>query len=248
MSYIIKTKDLSIAYEDKKVLKNINVQLKRNKITAIIGPSGCGKTTFLKAMNMLIVEENDVNMTGDIFFEGNSISKLNREILRKKIGMVFQKPTSFPFSIYKNLEYALKYYGVKKEKRREIIIEKLKTVGLYEEVKDSLNRSALKLSGGQQQRLCIARTLTIEPEVLLLDEPCSSLDVKNTMNIEKLLLSLKEKYTIVIVTHNFSQAKRIADETLFMLDGEIIEFDATNKIFENPKDQRTIEYVSGQFG
>ncbi|WIF96171.1 phosphate ABC transporter ATP-binding protein [Caminicella sporogenes] len=248
MSYILEVKDLKVSFKDKKVLRNINVKFKRNKITAIIGPSGCGKSTFLKTLNCLILEDSEASVYGDIIFNSESLLSMEREIVRQKIGMVFQNPTPFPLSIYKNMEYALRFYGVSRKKRHEIINEKLKLTGLYDEIKDSLNKSALKLSGGQQQRLCIARALTVEPEILLLDEPCSALDVKNTLNIEKLLTDIKQKYTIIIVTHNLPQARRIADETLFMLDGEVVEFDDTEKIFKNPSDQRTKEYIFGLFG
>lgn len=248
MSYIIKTEKLSVDYKNNRVLKDINIKINKNEITAIIGPSGCGKSTFLKTLNGLIYEEGDAKVGGRIFLQDKNMFDLNRELIREKIGMVFQNPTPFPISIYKNLDYGLKYYGVKRSERKNIIENKLKITGLHDEIKDSLNKSALKLSGGQQQRLCIARALTIEPEVLLLDEPCSALDVMNTMNIEKMLLSLKERYTIIIVTHNLSQAKRIADTTMFILNGEVIEYDKTEKLFNNPSDRRTKEYVSGLFG
>ncbi|MTI66945.1 MAG: phosphate ABC transporter ATP-binding protein [Firmicutes bacterium] len=248
MNYILEVNNLNVSFNEKKVLNNISIGFNKNKITAIIGPSGCGKSTLLKTFNAMIYENNEAKIKGDIFFNGENLSKYNIERVREKIGMVFQNPIPFPLSIYKNMEYALKYYGKKKKKRKEIITKKLKVTGLYEEIKDSLNKSALKLSGGQQQRLCIARSLTIEPDILLLDEPCSALDVKNIDNIENMLLKLKKDYTIIIVTHNLSQAKRIADETLFMLDGKIIEYDKTDNIFNNPKDEKTKEYISGAFG
>ncbi|MBF8983184.1 phosphate ABC transporter ATP-binding protein [Lutibacter sp. B2] len=245
---LLSVENLSVRFHDQKVLRNINASFKKNKITAIIGPSGCGKSTLLKTLNTLLMEDHEANIEGKILFDNENIDKIEKEKIRQKIGMVFQNPVPFPLSIYKNMEYALKYYGVKKDERKMIIEEKLKVTGLYEEVKDSLNKSALKLSGGQQQRLCIARALSIEPEILLLDEPCSSLDVKNTKNIEHMLLALKDQYTIIIVTHNLFQASRIADETLFMLDGEVIEFDLTENIFNHPKEQRTKEYVMGIYG
>ncbi|WP_432408404.1 phosphate ABC transporter ATP-binding protein [Wukongibacter sp. M2B1] len=248
MEYILSTYNLSVSFDDKKVLNDINSRFKSNKITAIIGPSGCGKSTFLKTLNGMIYENSEAIVKGDVFFKDKEFFDLKIETVREKIGMLFQSPVPFPLSVYKNMEYALRYYGVKRKRREEIIIEKLKVTGLFDEVKDSLNKSALKLSGGQQQRLCIARALTIEPEILLLDEPCSALDVNNTLNIEKMLMKLKEKYTIIIVTHNLSQAKRIADETMFMLDGEVIEFSNTASIFNNPSDNRTKEYISGLFG
>ncbi|WP_418790299.1 phosphate ABC transporter ATP-binding protein [Phosphitispora sp. TUW77] len=246
--YILEIEQLNVGFKDKKVLKNINAKFKRNTISAIIGPSGCGKSTLLKTINTIILEVQEAFVSGQILFDGRNLKQIKPETVREKIGMVFQSPTPFPMSIQKNLEYALKYYGVKRKDREEIIIEKLKVTGLYEEVKNSLHESALKLSGGQQQRLCIARALTIEPDMILLDEPCSALDLKNIMNIESLLLQLKKKYTIIIVTHNLSQAKRIADETMFMLDGEVIEFGETGQIFDNASDRRTRDYVSGSFG
>lgn len=249
MEDIIKIKKLNVNFGDKKILENINFKIKKNKITAIIGPSGCGKSTFLKCLNNLINEEKDIKIFGDIFFKGKNINKMESEKLRKAIGMVFQNPIPFPFSIYKNLTYAPIYYGIKdKDILKEIAIEKLKDTGLYEEVCGELDKSALKLSGGQQQRLCIARALTVEPEVLLLDEPCSALDIKNTIKIEELLKKLSEKYTIVIVTHNLFQAKRIADYTAFFLDGKLIENGETEGVFNNSKNKKTQEYIEGIFG
>lgn len=248
MDGILETKDVQVSFNNKEILKQINVKFPQNKITAIIGPSGCGKSTLLKTLNALIYENNEAKVSGEILYHGKSISIGEREFIREKIGMVFQNPTPFPLSIHRNMEYALKYYGVKKKEREKIIEEKLRVTGLYDEVKEVINKSALKLSGGQQQRLCIARALTVEPEIILLDEPCSALDIKNTMNIENMLKNIKDKYTIIIVTHNLSQAKRIADEIIFMLDGEVIEFNKTNNIFETPKDQRTKEYVGGLVG
>ena len=235
--------------ENKKILNNINMEIKINKITAIIGPSGCGKTTFLKSLNRLIEENQEVKIEGKILFQDRDITDINIDEFRKKVGLVFQNPTPFPFSIYKNMVYAPIYYGEKNKKRLESIVrEKLEDAGLYDEVKDDLKKSALKLSGGQQQRLCIARALTVDPQILLLDEPCSALDIQNSDKIEKLLKKLSEKYTIIIVTHNLFQAKRIADYTAFFLDGELVEYDESKKIFENPKDERTKEYIKGIFG
>lgn len=245
---IIELASLNAYYGDKKILNNINMGIKKNKITAIIGPSGCGKSTLLSALNRLL-EENGGSTQGEIKFNGKHIYSYEKEEVRKRIGIVFQKPTPFPLSIYKNLTYAPIYYGTKDKKKLEEIVEsKLKVSGLFEEVKKDLNMSALKLSGGQQQRLCIARALTVEPEVLLLDEPCSALDVKNTANIEEMLLRLSQEYTIIIVTHNLSQAKRISDYTAFLLDGELVEYDETEKIFTNPEDKRTREYIEGIYG
>ena len=189
MENILEIKNLSISYEDKKILKGININIKKNKITSIIGPSGCGKTTFLKTLNSIINEEGNPEIEGEIFFKGKNIKDIDEENLRKNIGLVFQTPTPFPFSIYKNMTYVPVYYGITDKKELDSIVkEKLETAGLYEEVKNELNKSALKLSGGQQQRLCIARSLTAEPEIILLDEPCSALDIKNTEKIEQMLL------------------------------------------------------------
>lgn len=249
MQNILKVKNLSIEMENKKILNNIDMEIRTNKITAIIGPSGCGKTTFLKSLNRLIEENQEVKIEGKILFQDRDITDINIDEFRKKVGLVFQNPTPFPFSIYKNMVYAPIYYGEKNKKRLESIVrEKLEDAGLYDEVKNDLKKSALKLSGGQQQRLCIARALTVDPQILLLDEPCSALDIQNSDKIEKLLKKLSEKYTIVIVTHNLFQAKRIADYTAFFLDGELVEYDESKKIFENPKDERTKEYIKGIFG
>lgn len=249
MQDILEIKNLSIEIEGKKILKDININIRKNKITAIIGPSGCGKTTFLKSLNRLIEEENQIKKEGKIFFENKDISEFNLNELRKKIGLVFQNPAPFPFSIYKNMTYAPIYYGEKdKNILDKIVKDKLKDAGLYEEVKDELEKSALKLSGGQQQRLCIARSLTVNPEILLLDEPCSALDIQNTNKVEELLKKLSQKYTIVIVTHNLFQAKRLSDYTAFFLDGELVEYDKTENIFENPKEEKTKKYIKGLFG
>ncbi|WP_294703729.1 phosphate ABC transporter ATP-binding protein PstB [uncultured Fusobacterium sp.] len=249
MQDILEIKNLSIEIEGKKILKDININIRKNKITAIIGPSGCGKTTFLKSLNRLIEEENQIKKEGKIFFENKDISEFNLNELRKKIGLVFQNPAPFPFSIYKNMTYAPIYYGEKdKNILDKIVKDKLKDAGLYEEVKDELEKSALKLSGGQQQRLCIARSLTVNPEILLLDEPCSALDIQNTNKVEELLKKLSQKYTIVIVTHNLFQAKRLSDYTVFFLDGKLVEYDKTENIFENPKEEKTREYIKGLFG
>lgn len=249
MDKILEVKNFSVSYDDKKILKNINMYIDRNKITAIIGPSGCGKSTFLKSLNMMINEEKGAKTFGDIFFEGKNIKGFEVELLRKNIGLVFQTPTPFPFSIYKNMTYAPIYYGVKdKNQLDNLVKEKLKLAGLYEEVKNEINKSALSLSGGQQQRLCIARELTVEPEVLLLDEPCSALDIQNTIKIEEMLKNLSKNYTIIIVTHNLAQAKRIADKIAFFFDGELVEYEDTEKIFSNPRDEKTKKYINGIFG
>lgn len=246
---ILEIKDFSVNYGKNRVLKNINLGIERNRITAIIGPSGCGKSTFLKSLNLMITEEKSSEILGKIYFNGKNIKDFQIENLRKKIGLVFQTPTPFPFSTYKNMIYAPVYYGIKDKKELDKIVkEKLALAGLYDEIKDEMNKSALSLSGGQQQRLCIARELTVEPEILLLDEPCSALDIQNTMKIEEMLKNLSSKYTIVIVTHNLAQAKRIADKTAFFFDGELVEYGDTEDIFTNPKDEKTKNYINGIFG
>ncbi len=241
---IISTKDLNIFYGDNHVVKNINIDFAENKITSIIGPSGCGKTTFLVALNK-IIEERGGSYTGEILYTDKNINDYDINDLRKQIGMVFQKPTPFPLSIKGNVELALKYHNMN---YKDEAIEAIKKVGLYDEVANDLDKSAFELSGGQQQRLSIARSIAIKPKVLLLDEPCSSLDIRNTEKIERLLVDLKDEITIIIVTHNLQQAKRISDNTLFMLNGELIEWGPSEQIFENPKDKRTEDYVAGLFG
>lgn len=204
---------------------------------------------MLKTINKLIEEDKQIKVSGEIFFKGRDINKIPLAKLRTKIGIVFQHPTPFPMSVYKNLVYALQYHGIKDKKNLdEIIIAKLKLCGLYEEIKDNLNMSALKLSGGQQQRLCIARTLCVGPEVLLMDEPCSSLDIHNTKIIEDLLVKLSQQYTIVIVTHNLQQAKRISDNTAFFLGGKLIEMNSTHEFFTEPQEDETKQYLEGLFG
>ena len=245
---ILEINNLNVSYGSKQVIKNLSMNIEKNKITAVIGPSGCGKSTLLTTLNLMIAE-NGGAFTGEILFKGKDILSYEIDYLRRMIGIVFQKPTPFPFSIYKNLTYAPKYYGIKDKNRlNEIVENTLKRVGLYDEINKNLNMLATKLSGGQQQRLCIGRALTVEPEILLLDEPCSALDRKNTANIEEMLLELSKDYTIVVVTHNLSQAKRISDYTAFILDGELIEYDTTENVFNNPKDDRTREYIKGIYG
>jgi len=245
---ILEINNLNVSYGSKQVIKNLSMNIEKNKITAVIGPSGCGKSTLLTTLNLMIAE-NGGSFTGEILFKGKDILSYEIDYLRRMIGIVFQKPTPFPFSIYKNLTYAPKYYGIKDKNRlNEIVENTLKRVGLYDEINKDLNMLATKLSGGQQQRLCIGRALTVEPEILLLDEPCSALDRKNTANIEEMLLELSKDYTIVVVTHNLSQAKRISDYTAFILDGELIEYDTTENVFNNPKDDRTREYIKGIYG
>lgn len=249
MDDILEIRNLKVYLDNKPILKGVNLNIKKRKITAIIGPSGCGKSTLLKTINRIIEEEKNSIVQGTVLFMNEDIRNISKEKLRESIGCVFQAPSPFPLSIYKNLIYAPKYYGIKdKVKLNRIVEEKLKMVGLYSEVKDNINMSALKLSGGQQQRLCIARTLTVEPKIILMDEPCSALDLYNVSKIEETLKNLCENYTIVIVTHNLAQAKRIADYTAFMLDGTVEEFDETEKLFSNPTKESTKKYISGLFG
>ena len=239
---ILDIEDLCVHYGKKQILKDIKYSFENNKITAIIGASGCGKSTFLKSLNRTI-QEYGGQICGNIFLNKENIFNVSLENLRKSIGIVFQHPIVFPFSVYKNLTYAPIYFGEKnRENLDKIVIKYLKKSGLHEEVKDNLNISALKLSGGQQQRLAIARCLTVNPKIILLDEPCSALDIKNTAHIEKLLLELKNELTIIIVTHNLAQAKRIADNVIYMEDGQIIETGTAISLFENPEDYRTKEY------
>lgn len=249
MNDILKIQHLKVYLDDKLILKNINLSIKEKKITAIIGPSGCGKSTLLRTINRIIEEDSNSKVQGSILFKDQDITKLNKESLRKSIGCVFQMPAPFPLSIYKNMTYALNYYGVTNKKQlNEIIQEKLELVGLYDEIKENLNMSALKLSGGQQQRLCIARALTVEPNIILMDEPCSALDLNNTTKIENTLKELSKDYTIIIVTHNLAQAKRISDYTVFLLDGQVEEYRETKELFSNPNMETTKKYIGGLFG
>ena len=245
---LITLHDFGVAYENKPVLENVNTAIRKNRITAIIGPSGCGKSTMLKAINRMLELQSDAKIRGSIHLNGQDIQTIPADELRRRVGMGFQTPTPFPMSIYKNMTYAPLYYGIHgKQKLEQIVQEKLEVTGLWEEVKDELNKNALKLSGGQQQRLCIARALTADPEILLLDEPCSALDVKSTQIIEELLLKLKEQYTIVIVTHNLFQARRIADDCIFMLNGQLWEQNTTEELFNNPQKQETKDYLQGAY-
>lgn len=243
MDNILKLININVFYDNKKILDNINIEFEKNKITAIIGSSGCGKTTLLKTINKIILEENNSRIIGNIELNGIDTNNIPIEILRKNIGIVFQNPTPFPLSIYKNISYALKYYGYNKKYLENKVTEILKIVNLYDEVKYKLNTSALKLSGGQKQRLCLARSLSVEPNILLLDEPCSSLDIINSEKIEDTLIKLKYNYTIIIVTHNINQAKKISDNTIFMHNGKIIESGKTEDIFTNPKNLITKNYI-----
>ena len=240
--------DFGVAYDKKTVLEGVNTTIRKGRITAIIGPSGCGKSTLLKAMNRMLETQKDAHIFGSVHMNGVDIHTMEPEQLRRKVGMVFQTPTPFPMSIYKNMTYAPLYYGITgKQKLDALVQENLEVTGLWDEVKDELHKNALKLSGGQQQRLCIARALTADPEVLLLDEPCSALDVKSTQIIEELLLKLKEHYTIVIVTHNLFQARRIADDCIFMLNGQLWEQNTTEELFNNPRKQETKDYLLGTY-
>lgn len=247
---IIQTKNLDLYYNKVQALKKINIEIEKNSITALIGPSGCGKSTFLRTLNRMNDLIDGVGITGDVLYENKNIYKdYDVILLRKKIGMVFQRPNPFPMSIYDNVAYGPRIHGVKdKEKLDQIVENSLKSSALFEDVKDRLHKSALSLSGGQQQRLCIARVIAVEPEVLLMDEPTSALDPISTMKIEELLLELKEKYTIIIVTHSMQQAARISDYTAFFLQGEVIEFGASGRLFSNPRDKRTEDYITGRFG
>ena len=247
---IIQTRNLDLYYGSSQALKKINLDVEKNAVTALIGPSGCGKSTFLRTINRMNDLIDSVRIEGEVFFEGKNIYKDTDPIeLRKRVGMVFQKPNPFPMSIYDNIAYGPRIHGIKdKSKLDELVENSLKGSALWDEVKDRLNRSALGLSGGQQQRLCIARTLAVEPEILLMDEPTSALDPISTLKIEELMDVLKKKYTIVIVTHNMQQAGRISDLTAFFLSGEIVESGKTEDIFYKPKDKRTEDYITGRFG
>lgn len=250
MEHIITTKNLNLWYGASHALKSINMEIPEKKITALIGPSGCGKSTYLKTLNRMNDLVESCRIEGEIMLSGIDIYKgIDVNILRKRVGMVFQKPNPFPMSIYDNIAYGPRCQGVKDKNRLDEIVEKsLRGAALWDEVKDRLNKSAMGLSGGQQQRLCIARAIAMEPEVILMDEPTSALDPIATKKVEELMEQLKEKYTIVIVTHSMQQAARISDKTAFFLMGELIEFDDTNKVFTNPQDKRTEDYITGRFG
>ena len=246
----IQVKNLELFYGDNKALKNINLDIESKKVTALIGPSGCGKSTFLRTLNRMNDLIDNVKITGEIIIGGKNIYKDIDEIdLRKKVGMVFQKPNPFPMSIYDNVAYGSRIHGVKdKETLDEIVEKSLMGAALWEEVKDRLKKSALGLLGGQQQRLCIARTIAVSPEIILMDEPTSALDPISTIKMEELMYELKKEYTVVIVTHNMQQAGRIADKTAFFLSGEVVEYGDTSDIFYKPKDKRTEDYITGRFG
>ncbi|MBS6942854.1 MAG: phosphate ABC transporter ATP-binding protein [Clostridiales bacterium] len=247
---ILQAKHLNLYYGEKQALKDINIDIPHNEITALIGPSGCGKSTFLRTLNRMNDLIEGVKIEGEILFEGKDAYRAyDVAQLRKRVGMVFQKPNPFPMSIYDNIAYGPRTHGIKKRAELDEIVERsLKGAALWDEVHDRLKTSAMGLSGGQQQRLCIARLLAVEPEVLLMDEPTSALDPISTSRIEDLMGELKEKYTIVIVTHNMQQAGRISDKTAFFLHGEIVEYDTTDQIFSKPADKRTEDYITGRFG
>ena len=251
MSDIITVRDLCLWYGNHQALKDISVGIPEKSITALIGPSGCGKSTFLKTLNRMNDLVPDVKITGQVKYKGIDIFEPSTDVneLRRQIGMVFQKPNPFPMSIYDNIAYGPRTHGVKSHAKLDDIVERsLRGAAIWDEVKDRLKKNALGLSGGQQQRLCIARALAVEPEVLLMDEPTSALDPISTSKIEELALQLKEKYTIVIVTHNMQQAVRISDNTAFFLLGELVEFGSTETIFSQPADSRTEDYITGRFG
>lgn len=248
---IINVKDLDLFYGDFQALKKINMEIKENEITAFIGPSGCGKSTTLKCFNRMNDLVDDCKIKGLIEIDGKDINKKNVDVvsLRRNVGMVFQTPNPFSKSVYDNITYGPKIDGIKDKDELDAIVEKsLKSASVWDEVKDKLDRNALSFSGGQQQRICIARALSVNPEIILMDEPTSALDPISTASIEELLEDLRGKYTIVIVTHNMQQAARISDRTAFFLTGEVIEMDQTKKIFNDPKDKRTEDYITGRFG
>ena len=247
----ISARNLNLYYGENHALKDINMDIKKNAVTALIGPSGCGKSTFLKSLNRMNDLVENVKITGEVTLDNENIygENVDTTLLRKKIGMVFQQPNPFPMSIYDNIAYGPRIHGIKnKSKLDEIVEESLRGAAIFDEVKDRLKKSALGLSGGQQQRLCIARALAVQPDVLLMDEPTSALDPISTLKVEELMEDLKKKYTVVVVTHNMQQATRVSDETSFFLVGEVVEFDKTETIFSNPKNKKTEDYITGRFG
>lgn len=247
----ISVKHLNLHYGENHALKDVNMEIRENAVTAFIGPSGCGKSTFLKCINRMNDLVDCARVDGTILLDGEDIydPKVDTTLLRKKVGMVFQQPNPFPMSIYDNIAYGPRIHGIKnKAKLDEIVETSLKGAAIFDEVKDRLKKSALGLSGGQQQRLCIARALAVEPEVLLMDEPTSALDPISTLKIEELMEELKKKYTVVVVTHNMQQAARVSDDTAFFLVGEVIEMNSTTNIFTRPQDKRTEDYITGRFG
>lgn len=251
MNKIIESKDLHLYYGKKEALKGITMAINQGEITAMIGPSGCGKSTYLRSLNRMNDLIPGVTITGNVLYKDKDIYGPRTDVveLRKEIGMVFQQPNPFPFSIYENVIYGLRLKGEKdKQKLDEVVETSLKAASVWEDVKDKLHKSALSLSGGQQQRVCIARVLAVNPDIILLDEPTSALDPISSGKIENMLLTLKEQYTMIMVTHNMSQASRISDQTAFFLDGNLIEFNDTKKIFLNPDKKETEDYISGKFG
>ena len=251
MSDIISVKDLCLWYGQHQALKNVSIEIPEKSITALIGPSGCGKSTFLKTLNRMNDLVPDVKISGSVKYRDEDIFAPSADVneLRRQIGMVFQKPNPFPMSIYDNIAYGPRTHGIKSRAKLDDIVERsLRGAAIWDEVKDRLKKNALGLSGGQQQRLCIARALAVEPQVLLMDEPTSALDPISTSKIEELAMQLKEKYTIVIVTHNMQQAVRISDYTAFFLLGELVECGGTEKLFSQPEDKRTEDYITGRFG
>lgn len=248
---VYKTSQLNLWYGDHHALKNIDLDIYENEVSAIIGPSGCGKSTYIKTLNRMIELVPVVKTSGEIAYRGRNIFEKSYRVeeLRTKVGMVFQKPNPFPKSIYDNVTYGPKIHGIRDKKILDQIVEKsLRGAAIWDEVKDRLHENAYGLSGGQQQRLCIARCLAIEPDVILMDEPTSALDPISTLKVEELVQELKQSFTIIIVTHNMQQAARISDKTAFFLNGEVIEYTDTNKIFSNPRDKRTEDYITGRFG
>ena len=251
MDNIISVSNLDLYYGEKHALHKINMDIRKNSITALIGPSGCGKSTFLKCLNRMNDLVDYVKIEGTIKLNDQDIYSPNLDVtdLRKKVGMVFQQPNPFPMSIYDNIAYGPRVHGIRSRKKLDEIVEtSLKQAYIFEEVKDILHKSALSLSGGQQQRICIARALAVKPEVLLMDEPTSALDPISTAKIEELMESLKKDYTVVVVTHNMQQALRVSDYTAFFLLGDLIEYEATNRLFTYPRDKRTEDYITGRFG
>lgn len=247
---ILSIKNLDLYYDDFKALKNINMEIEKNKITAFIGPSGCGKSTLLKSINRMNDLVESCSIDGDILLDGKDIYKgYDVNQLRKRVGMVFQKPNPFPMSIYDNIVFGPRTHGIRKKSQLDDIVEKsLRNAAIWDETKDRLKKSALGMSGGQQQRLCIARALAVEPEIILMDEPTSALDPISTSRIEELVMELKKDYTIVMVTHNMQQAVRVSDNTAFFLMGEVVEYNNTEKLFSIPADKRTEDYITGRFG
>lgn len=250
MADIIKTENLNLWYGENQALKSINIDIPEKQITALIGPSGCGKSTFLKTLNRMNDLVDGCRIEGNIYINETDIyNNIDVNILRKNVGMVFQKPNPFSMSIYDNVAYGPRIHGIKSKFRLDEIVERsLKQAAIWNECKDRLKKSALSMSGGQQQRLCIARALAVEPKIILMDEPTSALDPISTSKIEELALELRDNYTIIIVTHNMQQAMRIADKTAFFLLGEMVEYDETEKMFNNSKDKRTKDYITGRFG